>query len=256
VKIAFGRNLFGLAAILFGAIALGWHDFNDWQQAKVVTYEPLRETLLYAIAIAQIAGGVAIQWRRTTHIGAAVLFFVSLFFALMWVPRVAAAPLVYDNWGNLFEQSSMVAGALIAYTCAPFSLPAWRPNALRIGHVLFGICVVSFTFEQLFYLKATADFVPKWIPPNQMFWAVTTTIAFALAAIAILSGHFELLASRLLTTMIVLFGILIWVPAALADPHSHFAWGGNAENFGIAGAAWILTDYLRRASPQFAYDTG
>jgi hypothetical protein len=98
--------------------------------------------------------------------------------------------------------------------------------------------------EQLFYLSATADFVPKWIPPGQMFWAITTTIAFALAAIALLSGRSALLASRLLTAILIGFGLLVWLPALFADPHKLINWAGNAENRAISGAAWIVTDFL------------
>jgi hypothetical protein len=78
-----------------------------------------------------------------------------------------------------------------------------------------------------------------------MFWAIATTIAFALAAIAIVSGRQALLASRLLTAMLVLFGFLIWLPALLASPHSHFNWAESTENLAIAAVAWILADYLR-----------
>jgi hypothetical protein len=51
-----------------------------------------------------------------------------------------------------------------------------------------------------------------------MFWAITTTVALALAAIALLSGRSALLASRLLTAMMVGFGLLVWLPAPFADP--------------------------------------
>jgi hypothetical protein len=53
-------------------------------------------------------------------------------------------------------------------------------------------------------------------------------------------------ASRLLTLMIVLFGVLVWLPAPFAHPHSFIAWAGNVENLAIAGAAWIVSDYLSR----------
>src|SRR5262249_10169188 len=143
-------------------------------------------------------------------------FFV---FALLWVPHIVAEPRVYDRWGNLFEQLSQVAGALIIYATLGRSDSERATGAARMGYILFGICVVSFMLEQLFYLSATADFVPKWIPPGQMFWAITTTIAFALAAIALLSGRSALLASRLLTAMVIGFGLLVWLPAPFADPH-------------------------------------
>jgi len=79
-----------------------------------------------------------------------------------------------------------------------------------------------------------------------MFWAVTTTIAFALATIALFSGWSALLASRLLTAMIVGFGLLIWLPAPFTKPFadSHINWAENAENLAIAAAAWIVADYL------------
>jgi hypothetical protein len=96
---------------------------------------------------------------------------------------------------------SLLSGAAIVY--ARLS-SAWSPERLtRIGRVLLGICATSFTLEQAFYLEATAKFVPKWIPPTQIFWAVTTTVLFALAAVALLTNRMALLASRLLTLMIV-----------------------------------------------------
>jgi uncharacterized membrane protein YphA (DoxX/SURF4 family) len=120
-----------------------------------------------------------------------------------------------------------------------------RPATMaRIGYVLFGICVVSFTTEQFVYLSGTAAFVPKWIPPGQMFWAITTTIALAFAAISLLSGRSALLASRLLTAMLIGFGLLVWLPAPFADPHKMINWAGNAQNLAITGAAWIVADFL------------
>jgi len=77
-----------------------------------------------------------------------------------------------------------------------------------------------------------------------MFWAITTTLAFALAAIALLSGRSALLASRLLMVMIIGFQFLVWMPAPFADPHKLMSWAGNAQNLAIAGAAWIVADYL------------
>jgi hypothetical protein len=60
--------------------------------------------------------------------------------------------------------------------------------------------------------------VPKWIPPNQTFWAILTTIAFALAAIAILINCQARLAMRLMTLMLALFGVVVWIPRLIARP--------------------------------------
>jgi uncharacterized membrane protein YphA (DoxX/SURF4 family) len=245
-RLYLGRHVLGLAAIGFGIISLVWHDFGaPWQQIRALGNVPYREILVYAAAAVELFGGMAVQWPRTVRTGALALGAVYLIFALLWLPRIAAAPLVYDRWANFFEQFSLVSGALIVWSAAGRSSQRAAKTA-RIGYVFFGICVVSFTLEQLFYLSGTAEFVPKWIPPSQMFWAITTTIAFALAAIALLSGWFALLASRLTTAMIMSFGLLVWLPRPLNDPHKLINWAGNAENLAIAGAAWIVADFLEQ----------
>ena len=116
----------------------------------------------------------------------------------------------------------------------------------RIGYVFFGVCVISFTAAQVVYFSITKNLVPKWIPPGQSFWAIATTIAFGLAALALLSGRSALLASRLLTIMLVGFGLLVWLPIIVSDPHKLFNWTENVENLAIAGAAWIVVDFLAR----------
>jgi hypothetical protein len=222
--------VFGAAALAFGLVTLVWHDYKDWDQLR------------YAGAAAQIFGGAALQFRRTAKTGAAVLGAVYLVFALLYVPRIVATPRIYDSWGNFFEQFSLVTGAAIVY--ARLSA-AWAPETLsRLGRVLFGLCVASFTLEQAFYLDNTASLVPKWLPPSQMFWAVATTVAFALGAVALLTNRLALLATRLLTLMIVMFGLVVWVPLLLSGPHSHTNWSEFVETFAIAGVAWILADLL------------
>ena len=225
--------MFGVAALASGLITLAWHDHNDWHQLRY---------MVYAAAAALIFGGAAIQFRRGAKTGAAVLGAAYLVFALLCVPGIVAAPQIYNSWGNLFEQFSLLTGAAVVY--ARLS-SAWSPETLnRIGRVLLGICVASFTLEQAVYLDATAHLVPKWLPPSQMFWAVTTTVLFALAAVALLANRMAFLATRLLTMMLVIFGLLVWVPLLLSDPHNHTNWSENAETFAIAGAVWILADLL------------
>jgi hypothetical protein len=196
----------------------------------------------YAASAAQILGGVALQFRRTAKMGAAILGVVYLVIALLCVPRIVGAPQVYDSWGNFFEQFSLAVGAVLAYAAAS---SGWAPETLRrTGRVLLGVCTASFTLEQALYLNNTAVLVPKWIPPSQMFWAVATTVAFALAAVALLTNRLALLATRLLTLMIVSFGVLVWLPLLISAPHNHTNWSETVETFAITGAVWILADLL------------
>ena len=228
-----GGHVFGVATIAFGVITLVWHDYNGWHQPR---------SMVYAAAAALIFGGAAIQFRRTAKAGAAVLAAIYLVFALQCVPGIVAAPQIYNSWGNFFEQFSLVAGAAILYVRLSLAW-SWETQH-RIGRMLLGICTASFTFEQAIYLHPTANLVPKWFPPSQMFWAMTTTVLFALAAVALLTNRMALLAAGLLTMMVVSFGLLVWVPLAISDPHNHTNWSETAETFAIAGAAWILADLL------------
>jgi hypothetical protein len=49
--------------------------------------------------------------------------------------------------------------------------------------------------------------------------------------------------------MLIGFGLLVWLPAPFADPHKLINWAGNAENLAIAGAAWIVADFLADTIP-------
>ena len=233
-----GRHVFGVAVLASGLIALAWHEYNDWHQPRF---------LLYAAAAALIFGGAAIQFRRTTKTGAGVLAAVYLVFALLCVRGVVAQPQIYNSWGNFFEQFSLVTGAAIVY--ARLS-SAWSGETLnRIGRILLAACAASFALEQAFYLHPTATLVPKWLPPGQMFWAATTTVFFALAAVALVTNRMALLATRLLTMMLVIFGLVVWVPLLLSGPHNPTNWSETAETFAIAGASWVLADLLGEYRP-------
>jgi hypothetical protein len=86
-----------------------------------------------------------------------------------------------------------------------------------------------------------------------MFWAVATTVFFALAAASILSGIQAGVASRLLAAMIVGFELLVWAPRLFTAPSDHFNWAGNGISLALAGGAWVISDLIcqpRRAASE------
>jgi len=247
MKYSLGRYVYGLATIGSGICALVWHNYD------ALAAVPHRGILTYILATIEILGGVAVLSPRTARAGAVALGAIYFFFALLGVPLIIKHPLIYNNFGNFFEQFSYVSSALILYACSGPIAPARTSTLAQIGYYSFGICVVSFGLEQLFYLSATASLVPKWIPPGQMFWAIATTAAFALAAIALLTGVMALLASRLNTAMLVGFLLLVWLPALFANHHSFVNWSEGLETLAIAASAWIVADFLgRRRSAESA----
>jgi uncharacterized membrane protein YphA (DoxX/SURF4 family) len=238
MKYSLGCYVYGLAAIGSGVCALVWHDFDTLGNV------PHHEIVTYIAATIEILGGVAVLWPRTARAGAVALGIIYVTFALLGIPFIIEQPLVYNNFGNFFEQFSLAMGAVILYAGSGPIASTRTARLGQIGYYSFGICVVSFSLEQLFYFSATAGLVPKWIPPGQIFWAIATTAAFALAAIALLTGFMARLASRLTTAMIAGFGLLIWLPTLIANPHSFANWSESAETLAIAASAWIVADFI------------
>jgi hypothetical protein len=237
----YGRVVFGASAVLFGVIALMWHDSDTWQTLSQIWSLPLGALIGGCLMTSQIAGGIGMQFPRSARLASIVLGVVYLLFSLACIRPIIAAPANYDHYPSFFEQFCALCGAIALYAATE----ANETRAVAIGRAArlgLGICAVSFTLSQIIYLSFTAQLVPKWIPPNQMFWAILTTIAFALAAIAILINRQARLALRLLTAMLALFGVLVWIPRLIAHPHAHLNWSEFCLNFLITGAAWMAAE--------------
>jgi uncharacterized membrane protein YphA (DoxX/SURF4 family) len=238
-----GSRVYGLGAVVLGLVGLAWGDFATvWQPVQAGV--PHRVALAYIAAACLLSAGVAIQWRWSAPAGLLVLAILYLVFASLWLPRVVGYPQIFATWGGFLEEMALVAAALVVYASLLPPRSAWAVRTSQVGRLLFGICVLSFGLDHFFALSITAGMVPAWIPPNQMFWAVATGVAHLLAGIAILSGVLDVPASRLLTAMLVTFGVLIWVPALFAQPREHMVWAANAINLALTGAAWAVADSI------------
>ena len=236
---SYGRLVFGASAVLSGVIALMWHDADTWQSLAKFWSLPFGLAIGGCLMVAQIAGGIALAFPRTARPASVLLGVAYVLFSLICVPGIVAAPKAYVQYGAFFEQFALVNGALAAYAMTEpnAARAAVLSRAARIG---LGLCAVSFTLAQIFYLRFTASLVPTWIPPNQTFWAVLTTVAFALAAVAMLVNRRARLATGLMASMLALFGLLVWVPRLIAQPAAHGNWSEFALNFLITGAAWTV----------------
>lgn len=240
-----GRYVFGGAALLLGIAGLVLHDqlISSWQLPGATAF-------VVVTSVAQIIGGAAMLFRKTNVLGAVILGVVYLAISITFLPAIVAHPGVYASWGNVFYQLALFVGAAAAFGSAAPSLP--YAATLRRGAVmLFGLCNISYAIEQVEFLARTVSLVPKWIPPNGTFWAIVTTIAFGLAGIALVVGYKSLLASRLLTVMLMVFGVAVWIPILVTDPRTHRNWSEGIETFAIAGAAWLVAD-LRSPVERYA----
>ena len=241
-KASYGRIVFGASAVLFGVIALMWHDSDTWQNLQQIWRLPFGTLIGGCLMAALIAGGIGMQYPRTARLASAVLCVVYLCFSLACIPDIIAASNIYERYGgSLFVFFSFLCGAIALYA-------ATEANAARavvfgrLARLGLGVSTISFTLGQILLLRETAQLVPKWIPPNQMFWAILTTVAFGLAAIAILMNRQARLAMRLMTLMLALFGVVVWVPRLISHPEAHFNWSECVLTFLVTGATWMVAD--------------
>jgi len=239
-----GRLVYGLAGIALGIIGLVSRDFGAvWQPLENLGAGSHRALIAVLFAAALLVAGVATLWRRTAPIGFLVLSSLHFISALGWVPRILANPGIFGVWNGFFEQFALVSAGVVGYaSVAPLASP-WTGRAAQTGRLLFAVCAVSFAFGHFTAIPETTAFVPRWIPPGQRFWAWATGVFHLLAGLAIASGVLAALASRLLTAMMVGFGVLVWAPIVIATPN-HFNWSGNAINLALVGAAWVIADSI------------
>jgi uncharacterized membrane protein YphA (DoxX/SURF4 family) len=242
-----GSHIYGFAAIALGLIGLVWRDFASvWQ--PVPNTVPHRIALACIVAVCFLLAGAAVQWQRTARIGFPVLAILYFMAALLWLPRVIGYPRMIGTWLGFAEELTLVLAAIIGYASLAPRNSVWSFRAIQIARLVFGLCLITFGLAHLLAIPETAAFVPKWIPPSQRFWAIATGVAHLLAGLAILSNIQALLAARLFTTMLLGFGILIWLPAVFAHPEIHLNWAANAINLAIAAAAWVVADSLNPAT--------
>lgn len=238
-------RVYGMSGIALGVLGLLWGDFAAvWQ--PVPPEVPHRAGLAYAAAALFLAGGVAVQWRRSLPAGAATLALLHLAFMVFWVRRIVGFPELIGTWSGTAELLVMALGAGATYLAVQ---PRSKPMAVRAAQgtrILFGLCLVAFGLAHFLAAAETAGLVPAWIPPNQRFWALATGVFHLLAGAALITNLWALLASRLLTIMFVGFGLLVWAPQLFVHPEMHIVWAGNAINFAMIAAAWMMSHTIAR----------
>lgn len=247
-----GVWVLGLASIAAGVLDLIWGEFESAHQPVQAFGDHIPDVTFFAYltAIWLITGGAAILFERTARIGAVMLAVIYTVFAIFWLPRFYTAPhyrgyrlsVYLGVLGGPGGQLIVTIAALLVY--AKLSARALSVRQATAARWVFGLFVVDFGIVHLLDIAEPASMVPAWMPLGGAFWAVVSGIAFILAGLGIVSGILDVLAARLLALMFLLFSILVLTPNAIASPHEHTAWGGDAYNLAAFGATLIFADWL------------
>lgn len=236
-----GRHVFGLGAAALGIIGLVWSDFaTNWQ--PVPPELPGYQALAYIAALIQLACGAGLQLKRSARTSACALAALIALVTIPWIIRIVGFPHLFGTWGGSAEQLTLLlAAAAIALSSGT------AEGRERVFGGLFGVLAIFLGLNHFTALPQTADMVPAWIPPGQMFWAVATGIFYLAGGLGLVTGILDLLAARLLTAMMAGFSFLIWLPALATHPTLHNVLAGTAINVMLTGAAWVIADLLAQA---------
>lgn len=255
--------MFGIASALAGILNLVWGEFESAHQPIQAWSDHIPGITFFAVAAALwlIAGGLAVMLPSAARTGAAALAILYAIFCLFPLPRLITAPHFLGNhprvYVGLFIGIAQQMVLFAAAGCLWLSLTG-RTAALSRATVatqwLVGLCCIDFGLGHLTNVQGTAAMIPAWMPLGGPFWTILSGVAFVLGGLGLISGRADVLAARLVALMLLLFSILVLTPRALADPHNHVAWGGDAYNLTAVAAFWILASCFE-SRRKHAYET-
>ncbi|MCB0517091.1 MAG: hypothetical protein R2798_07195 [Chitinophagales bacterium] len=114
-------------------------------------------------------------------------------------------------------------------------------NLLGLGRYLFTLPILLFGVFHFMHGNAMIGMVPL---PGGIFWVYFTGAALIAAAISILTGKYDRLASLLLGVMLLIFALSIHLPHVLAGDQA--AMPNLLKDIALAGGAWLYGLYGAR----------
>jgi uncharacterized membrane protein len=222
-----GAYLLAVGFAGIGALALLYADFAlQWQ--PVPANVALRSQLAIANGVALICCAAAIVIPAWRVIGAMSLTAM----LAIWV-FVLHAPRLIGHWGDIViwlgvaEAAAMFGGAMLLIWLSRNSVLDGGNRYFRelgtAGRLAIGLALPVFGLSHFAYAEFTAGMVPAWIPAK-LFWAYFTGCAHVAAGVAVLTGLWAPLATRLLALMFASWVLILHIPRVVADPANRVEW--------------------------------
>jgi uncharacterized membrane protein len=247
-KIGFGDATFAASLAGLAVLSLVYGNF-----APLLDPYPWPKVLTFALGLVLLATSVGLLFVRTVAASAIAVAVYTTAWALGRTSPIFHAPQSVGSWYGFCEGVSVLVGVWTLYAVhrrrdhAGVSGPLTGDLALRVARGIFGAACLVFGIAHFAY--AAYSFVPTWLPARMPLVYVTGIFHVA-AGIGLIFGILPGLAARLEATMIIVFGVLVWLPSHFANPTPKWAgnpqnqWSETILNFLLAGVAWLIAESL------------
>ncbi len=252
-SVAAGRLLFAISIAGLGVLSLLSGDFAlVWQ--PVPAWMPLREPLAYLSGAVLLIFGLGLLVDKIAALSTVVLTIDFLIWLLVLRTIELKQPLDPGQWLGFGETTVLVAGAWALLWSLPQTGIAPGRGLLQsstgrlIIRLLFGLGVPLIGVGHFEYAKATADFVPAYLPAHYAF-AYFTGACHIAAGLAVLIGVLPRLAATLEGIMMTAFGVMVWIPKVVAAPTHRFEWTAVLVSLAYGGGAMIVSGLFKEKRP-------
>jgi uncharacterized membrane protein len=256
-----GMRRIGIGDALFAAPAAGLAVLSLVYGNFVPLLNPLPgpKVLTFALGVLLLSASIGLLFERTLAASATTIAVYATAWALVSTSPIVQAPQSIGSWYGFCEAVSMLAGVWTLYALhrrhnrAGMPAPLASDTALRVARGLFGAACLEYGIAHFAYAAYSLPFVPTWLPARvPLLYA--TGIFHAAAGAGLILGILPRLAARLEATMIIFFGLLVWLPSYFANPTPK--WAGNLQNqwsetivtFLLAGVACLIAESLSSGS--------
>ncbi len=247
----------GLAGALFATSAggLAGLSFLYGNFEPLLDPFPWPKAWTYGLGALLVAACGGLLLTRTATASAIIIAACAIAWAMVRVRPILHAPLSVGSWYGFSEAVSSLVGVWTLYALhqrldhAATIKALTSDRALRVGRILFGASCLVYGIAHFAYVAYSLPFVPTWLPARMPLLYLTGACHIAAGAGLIL-GVLPRLAATLEAIMIILFGLLVWVPSLFAHPvpkwagSPHNQWSETLLNFVLAAVAWLIADSL------------
>ncbi|HJX89624.1 MAG TPA: hypothetical protein VJ372_03965, partial [Pyrinomonadaceae bacterium] len=124
---------------------------------------------------------------------------------------------------------------------------------MPFGRLFFAVPLAVFGSEHFTATTSVASLIPRWIPAHT-FWVYLVGVAFLCAALSIAVLVQARLAAALVGMTLLIFVLVMDMPAAIANPGNRFFWALALRQLAFSGGAFAfamqpLSTRARQASP-------